>query len=230
MRRFTTIGAGVALAALLALSLSPAANADDISYYISVPSTGLSGFTGPYATVSVNLTDATHATVTFDSLTNGGYLYLLGGNSAADVNVNASGFTVGSLSASNSVAGFSVGTPSDGGSGTVDGFGTLNENINMSDGFTSSATEISFVLTNTAGTWASDSSVLTPNTSGYIAAIHGFACATPCTTTEGAATTGYAANGGIVPEPSSLLLIGLGLAAMFGAVYYRRRDEFGDVA
>jgi hypothetical protein len=61
---------------------------DSTDIAIGVPNTALGGFAGPFANLHIDLTNTTTATVTFTSLTHGGYLYLLGGQGAADLNVN----------------------------------------------------------------------------------------------------------------------------------------------
>ena len=124
-RSWMVLVLGVALAFLVSLGASIASA--DTTYTIDVGNPGgLNCCTGPYATATVHFVDATHATVTFTSATNGGYLYLMAGNQAADVNVNATSFTVGSLSGSNSVGFSPVGPLSNGGSNNVDGFGSFN--------------------------------------------------------------------------------------------------------
>src|ERR1700719_3524166 len=55
---------------------------------ISINTPNFSGVTGPYATVTIDRTSSTTATVTFQSSTNGGNLYLMGGQGAVDLNVN----------------------------------------------------------------------------------------------------------------------------------------------
>ena len=205
--RITTISA---LAFLLTLGAS-SAFADIISFNLTTPNVvGLDCCTGPYATVTVNRADANDATVTFDSLTNGGFLYLMAGNSAADLNVNGA-FTLGSATGTNSISGFTPGPYSNGGSGNVNGFGTFNLNINSFDGFQHSATEIVIGLSNTTGLWTSASNVLAANGNGSTAAIHGFACSqagSGCSTSTGAFATGYASNGAeVTPEPTTLPIL-----------------------
>lgn len=198
----------------------------DIIFTLDTSNLG-GGFTGPFATAVVHLVDPTDATVTFDSLDDGTYTYLMGDGGTAAVNVNAATWTLGATTGSNSFPVFSPGPYSDGGSGNEDGFGSFNQKIDSFDGFTSASTEIVVSLTNTSGTWADASSVLTGNASGHSVAIHAFACKDPCTTTEGAALTGFATNGGggtvtgEVPEPGSIIL--LGSAMLLAGVKLRKR-------
>src|ERR1700688_2166957 len=80
-------------------------SADSTTITLDMPNSDLSGEVGPYATVKIDLTSSTMATVTVDSLTNGGYLYLIGSNAAVDLNVNGS-YTLGTVTETNSVSGF----------------------------------------------------------------------------------------------------------------------------
>jgi len=203
----------IVLACVLALGAS-SVQADTV-YTLGIPNSGgLDCCNGPYATADVHLTDATHATVTFTSLDNGGYLYLMADGGSAAVNVNASSWAISGIVGTNGLLGFTPGPYTDGGSSAQDGFGTFNQNVNDFDGFTHSATQITFNLQDLSGSWASDAVVLSNNAAGFLASIHGFACANPCTIAEGAFATGYAANGGgstQAPEPSASMLLGLGL-------------------
>lgn len=189
--------------------------------------------TGPYADVTVtNAADGLSATIEFDSLTNGGYVYLMGDGGTADLNVNGT-YTLGTVTETNST-GDSAFTPSfdKNAPGQVDGFGNFNLSLNNNDGFTDSATMISFTITNTSGTpWTSDANVLTPNANGAVAAVHVFACAVPCTHAEGAAFTGFAAGSGNpvvppqeIPEPSMVALLSIGLLGLGWSTARRRRS------
>jgi PEP-CTERM motif len=212
MRKFR----GIALVLALAVTCEVGnAMADTITYTIDTPGSGLSGYTGPYATVTVNLVDSTNATITFNSSTTAGITYLMGSAGAADINVNATSWNVTGLSGT-VLSGFTNGTLSDTGSGTVGGFGAFNQTFQNFDGYVHSHDSITFTLTDTSGTWANASNVLTANAQGAYVAIHGFACTAPCDSTAGALTTGFAANGGAVntPEPASLMLVGGGLAGI----------------
>jgi hypothetical protein len=209
----------LAVAFLLLLTMgAPSASADILTYTLTQgnASPGLACCTGPYAQVDVNRTSTTTATITFTSLTNGGYIYLLGASGTADLNVNGS-YTLGPVTESNSISGF---TPSwkDNKPGNVSAFGTFNLSLNNDGGFTDSATSISFTLTDTSGTWTSAAGVLTPNPDGQIAAVHGFACAEPgCSTSttataapkasSGAAYTGFASGAQVVPDGGMTLML-----------------------
>lgn len=202
---------------VVALCLAPApALADTITFDLTVPNTALVGFTSPYASVLVNRTSTTVATITFTGLTSGAFTYFFGSAQAADVNVNATTFTVGSLGCT--PAPTLTCTASNGGANQADSFGNFNLTIDLFDGFNSRASSITFTLTNTSGTWASASNVLIANAGGSTAAAHIFATSATCT---GACVTGFAGNGAIVPEPGTLVLFGSGLLGI--AAVIRRR-------
>ena len=118
------------------------AKADLVTYYLSQGNPAISGYTGSYATATVNRTDSTHATITFTSLTTGGNIYLMGDGASVAVNVNAASWTLGTIKGSNSDTGFTPGPYSNGGSANVDGFGVLNQTINSFNGFMHSSSSI----------------------------------------------------------------------------------------
>ncbi len=200
--------------------------ADTVSYYLGIPNTSgtppLSSFTGPYATALVNRTDSTHATITFTSLTNNGNIYLLGDGNSVAVNVNATSWTLGTITGSNAGTGFTPGTWSNGGAGNVDGFGSMNQTIDSFDGFTHSSDMISFTITDTSGTWASAANVLVANAAGFLAGAHIFVTSSPADASNRALTTGDAVNGS-VPEPGILILLGIAMSAVGVASRYVRK-------
>lgn len=209
-------GAAVLVGAVTLAALPAKA---DFIVGLGIGNSGISSYPGPYGTVDVHLTDSTHATITFTSITKDGYIYLFGGQGAVGVNVNATSWTLGSLSAANHGTGFinHGNRPSDpllsnGGAGHEDGFGSFNQTINSFDGFTHSSDTISFTLTDKSGTWANANRVLALNADGHIAAAHIFVTASPANAANGALATGYAA----APEPTTMIA-GVLLLLPFGA-------------
>ena len=194
--------AAAAAASALALTFGTAASALT-TFTLGTGNAALAGFPPPYGTVNVTLIDATHANISFVSATP---QYFFVSAQAVDVNVNATSWTFGSVTEN------SAGTLSNGGVNNVDGFGSFNQTTDLTDGFTDRASSISFVLTNTGGTWASDALVLTPNASGNTVGAHIGACDAGCTQFL---TTGFATNGnlGVIPEPATW---GMMLAGFFG--------------
>ena len=227
---FRTVTAFFALGFFLFTVGAFRVSADEAVISINVPN--FSGDTGPYATVTIDRTSSTTATVTFDSLTNGGNLYLMGGTSAADLNVNATSFSVSMpATEANTQTGFTPTWSSNDlfSNNSVDGFGKFNLNVNNSDGSADSATEISFTLTDISGTWSSAANVVLANSGGYFAAAKIFPCPNnpplhPCSSSSTIGTGGFAAGNVVTPtpEPASMLLFGSGLLVI-GTVVRRRR-------
>jgi PEP-CTERM motif-containing protein len=212
------------LAVAFGMSAQPASA--DFILSLGVPNAAMSPFPGPYASVNVHLNSATQAVITFTSLSAGGFDYLLGDGGMVGVNI-AGPFvmpTAADFSESNSFAGFTPG-PIQGspGPGPEDGFGGFNLTASNFDGFSHTATTVQFTV-NSLGSWADASNVLTDNGSGFKAAAHVYATTAPASPTNGAIATGFVANGGTptIPEPTTMLLLGLGLA---GAGVVRRRRK-----
>src|SRR6266481_5295995 len=117
MRTITKITASM-IGCLLAFAAQPA-RADSISFSLVTGNSALTPYPGPYGSVLVNLTDSTHATVTFTANTG----FLFGDGGTAGVNVNAASWTVGSITGSG------LGPLSDAGAGNEDGFKSFNQTI-----------------------------------------------------------------------------------------------------
>ena|SRR5215472_10347055 len=222
-----------ALTALLTFGLA-SARADIFNFNLGVGNSALTGgtpsFTGPYESVNINLTSSTTAVVTFtsDTQTIGGttYVYLMGDGGSADVNVNAAGWSLTDVSTSNSGTGFSTPTFTFT-SGNISSFGSFNEVLKANSGFPIAFDTLSFLLTNTSGTWASAANVLTPNADGNIAAAHVFVTTSPADQSNGAIVTGFdTSSGQIVPEPSllGLSLAGIGVTILFNQRRHRRQS------
>lgn len=210
----------VGLFVALLLVCPTAVLADTFTSTLDTGNSAISGFTGPFGTVSVDLTSSTTALITFTSLTNSGNIYLFGDGGSVDVNINATSSTISGITGSNAGTGFTSGGPfTAAGSGNVDGFGVFNQTIDTFDGFTHSSDTISFTVTDNSGTWASASNVLTPNSDGFDAAAHIFVTSSPANAANGAIVTGFAAESGgpvTAPEPSSVFLLGAGVLALVG--------------
>ncbi len=205
------------LATLLAVS---GASADTISYNLTTLNIG--GFTGPYVNVEVNWTNSKTAVITFKSLTNGGFTYLLGDGSSVALNTNGTVdvTSIANLNLTYTIGGNNTKTPSYsfGNPGQVDGFGTFNFILDNVDGFTAAVTSVTFTLTNVSGTWASASDVLKAPTGGNLIAAHVYPWDGKSTD---AASTGYADQATVVPEPATMFLLGSGLIGV--ATVIRRR-------
>ena len=152
------------LIALVGLGLQQA-KADIYSFDLATGNAAISGFPGPYANVSIDLTSSNTATITMTAYAG----FLIGGGQAADFNVNASSWSISNLAFNG------TGAVSDGQSNNADGFGSFNQTFDVFDGFTNAGTLLTFTLTGGAGTnWLNAMQVLIANNKGWLAAAHIF--------------------------------------------------------
>jgi len=185
---------------------------------LNAGNSAISGFTGPYGTVTITLLTSTTATVTFTSNTVAGNIYLFGAAQAIDLNVNATTFTVGPVLGTNAGTGFTPGPlTAHIGSQNVDGLGTFNLSIDSFDGFTHTSDTVTFTLTDVSGTWASAANVITNNSSGFDAAAHIFVTTSPANASNSALATGFAGEGPQTNVPdggTTVMLLGAALGAL----------------
>ena len=177
------------LIAVACLSLQHA-KADTIDYTLATSNSPGTLGAGPFGTVHVDLKNSTTAKITFTAPS--GYLFVDGGSVA--VNVNASSWTIGSFQ--------SNGNPvSDGGAGNEDGFGSFNQKVSQQNS-SNGASIISFVLTNTSGTWLSAANVLAFTAQNWLVAAH-------IQIQNGTGNTGFAAGpgGGTVPDGGTTVML-----------------------
>ena len=145
---FATL-ASAGLIGALTITAPIAAKADVFVSTLGVPNDALTGL-GPFGTVTITTTGANTATVEFQA--NSGFTF--GGESAFDLNVNATSFTESGFSFSQPVGGgFNPPSCTSGGGacpdspGNVDGLGTFNARNKLDDGFTRSISDVTFTLT-----------------------------------------------------------------------------------
>src|SRR5712691_10777748 len=72
------------------------AKADSFTYSLANGNAAISGYTGPYGSVLVDLTSSTTADITFTAATG----FLIGDGGTAGVNVNAGSWTLGTITGS----------------------------------------------------------------------------------------------------------------------------------
>jgi len=205
-------------AVLIAIAGMGLQQADAFTSLLNNGNPAISGFQGPYGTVTITLVNNTTATVTFTSNTVAGNIYLFGDGGSVALNVNATTFTVGPVLGTNAGTGFTPGPlTAHIGSQNVDGLGTFNLSIDSFDGFTHTSDTVTFTLTDVSGTWASAANVITNNSSGFDAAAHIFVTTSPANASNSALATGFAGEGPQTNVPdggTTVMLLGAALGAL----------------
>jgi len=203
----------------------------------------------PYGTVTVSLTDSTHATITFatpltQTLGYSDYYSFIDGGIMA-LNVNGGNPTGSNISVSTPVASDEHGVLSTQPTisrnvkvkkgipdyvSTVSVFGDMNvvftgPSFGQQNKTGQDIDKVSFIVTITGASWADDASVLTADGAGYRAAAHMVADISGSPGfPSGTAKTGYAADGMLpIPLPGSVLLLGSGLVGL-ALLRFRRRQ------
>lgn len=199
-RSVRKLALSLAMFAVVALGSAAAANADQV--VINVPNSGLSGTPGPYATVTYVLNGGNiDVTVNMEP---GFEAFGTGNGNNGIFGFNIVGSTTG-LSVTNLPAGFSANL----GGGQMDGFGPFEVTLSCCNA-SNAVSSFSFTVSRTGG-FSSASDLFEANSSGAHFAIH-------IAPTNGN-PTGFAGDSGTpttneIPEPTSMLLLGSGLAGL----------------
>ncbi|MFA5110081.1 MAG: hypothetical protein WC443_01610 [Desulfobaccales bacterium] len=215
----------LALAAALCLTPLAASAALTFDFDLNSPNLALSTYTGPYATVHIDVTSG-NAEFTVTGLPNSTLQYLLGGEAAFAANfateVTLSGFDWTDGNGSTAFTPAYDYTPP---TFQVSEFGRFNVKIDDFDGYGAAVTSLTFTATPSSGTFTDAASVLVnnSNTPAFYAASHIFVQDT-LNPTE-ALTTGFAGNGDqgvVIPLPPTVWLMGTGLLGV-GLLGWRRK-------
>lgn len=204
---------GVVSTMALVMAVSSVRADSTITYWLDTGNTGIARYDsdGPFGKVEVDLTSPSTAFITFTTLSGGGYDYLF---SDVALNVNAAQYRLsrGGIEVENSYPGFTVGLytythESATRHNKQDGFGQFSDLISIEHGYKSSATSVSFLVSNIGGIWANAASVLAANNTGYTVAAKVFVAEAPADPHVDAVAGGFAANGepgsvaGVSPNP-----------------------------
>ena len=211
------------LAVLTAVLFTLAAHpATALTISLNNANPAISGYAGPYGTVNVTWIDTTHAAFTFTALDSpDGWHFLFGDGGTVGLNVNGAVTVQGDIPGGD-VQGITAPTGPQAGAvapgpwsldpgSNLDGFGSFSFVLDNFDGFTHAVRTISFTLVNTSGTWANESAILSPNSTGSTAGAHIFVANADYTNTT---VTGFAANGSVPDGGMTISLLGMALAGL----------------
>lgn len=214
---------GWLIVVFMLLFLLMAGNAGASLITLDQGNSAISGYPGPYATVSVDVTDSTHATITATALSQPQptptYFYRMGDGSMLALNVTGTVALDGTFS-----WGGSLGTPAPAlvttppSTQQVDSWGRFNVIVDDQanpDGAGTAVQSLTFTLQRTdGGQWATDESNFfytnADNNQDLPTASHIFVY--DSLTTKTALDTGYAS----VPIPLPVWLLGSGLLGLIG--------------
>ncbi len=185
-----------------------------LDFSLTSGNTAISGYSGPYGSVSLTRVGNNDATVQLTAATG----YTFGDGQTLDINLAGGGtFTISSLSGTVVGGGAAVpGNYSVDVAGNVDGFGVFTFRLDTADGFKDSVTSLSFNIHTTSGAWTSESAMLlsgVPAVAGHVFVLD--------STGKAALATGFAT----VPEPTTIIA-GIGALGLllFGAGVHSRRS------
>lgn len=177
---------------------------------------------GPWGAVTVSLIDSTHAVIEFDAAAG----VMFAAPNGVGANVGGS-FTLGAITATNSILGA---TPTWVSGGNDNTFGSFTVRAEDNSAYNNSATKVVVNITDTGTPWASSLAVLTLNNyPAYVTAHIGVCNTNPCSATEGSfTTTGFAAGNALinttlseVPLPATFPLFATGIGVL-GLLGWRR--------
>ena len=198
---FRKLIVSLAMFAVVAFGSAVVANADAV--LINVPNAGLSGSPGPYATVTYVL-NGSNIDVTVQ-MTAGFQAFGQGNGNNGIFGFNIVGSTAG-LNITGLPAGWSF-SPT---GGQMDGFGNFDVTLDCCNP-PNAVSSFSFTISRTGG-FSSASDIFEATSTGAHFAVH-------IAPTNGN-PTGFAADSA-VPEPTTMLLLGTGFAALAGCLRKR---------
>jgi PEP-CTERM motif len=198
------VAISLAMFAVVALGSAAIARADAV--IINLPNAGLSGTPGPYATVTYVL-NGSNIDVTVNMFP--GFLAFGEGNG----NNGIFGFNIVGSTTGLSVTGMPAGFTANLGGGQMDGFGNFDVTLSCCNP-SNAVSSFSFTVSRTGG-FSSASDLFEANENGSHFAVH-------IAPSDGS-PTGFATDAN-VPEPTSMLLLGTGLATLAAGLRKRFRS------